>query len=122
MSARVTRARAKGGLPVLRGRRFTGSIIAAAAGTFNVESYAYEGVSSMSSTSPVSGLRASAQEVARPRPQMLRESFRDLSGTWGFAHDDADRGLAEGWSDGRALPREITVPYPPESPASGIGE
>ncbi|SDK91140.1 Glycosyl hydrolases family 2 [Glycomyces sambucus] len=76
----------------------------------------------MSSTSPVSGLRASAQEVARPRPQMLRESFRDLSGTWGFAHDDADLGLAEGWSDGRALPRGITVPYPPESPASGIGE
>ncbi|MEU5870953.1 glycoside hydrolase family 2 TIM barrel-domain containing protein [Glycomyces sp. NPDC047369] len=76
----------------------------------------------MNSQSPVPGLRASRQEVARPRPQLLRESFLDLSGEWGFAHDDADRGLAEGWCDGRALPRSITVPYPPESTASGVGE
>ena len=75
----------------------------------------------MSSQSPAFDIRASSQEVARPRPQMLRESFLDLSGTWGFAHDDQDRGLAERWSDGRALPQSITVPFPPESPASGIG-
>ncbi|PRY59803.1 glycoside hydrolase family 2 protein [Glycomyces artemisiae] len=76
----------------------------------------------MKNQSPVSGIRASRQEVARPRPQLLRESFLDLSGEWGFAHDDEDRGLAEGWCDGRALPRSITVPYPPESAASGVGE
>ncbi len=75
----------------------------------------------MSIQSPAFDIRASSQEVARPRPQMLRESFLDLSGTWGFAHDDQDRGLAERWSDGRALPQSITVPFPPESPASGIG-
>ncbi|MEU6249462.1 glycoside hydrolase family 2 TIM barrel-domain containing protein [Glycomyces sp. NPDC047010] len=76
----------------------------------------------MNSQSPVHGIRASRQEVARPRPQMLRESFLDLSGEWGFAHDDGDRGLAEGWCDGRALTRSITVPFPPESAASGISE
>jgi beta-galactosidase/beta-glucuronidase len=75
----------------------------------------------MNSHSPTFGLRASRQETARPRPQMLRESFLDLSGRWGFGHDDEDRGLAERWSDGRALPQVITVPFPPESPASGIG-
>ncbi|MCD0444953.1 hypothetical protein LO763_15145 [Glycomyces sp. A-F 0318] len=74
------------------------------------------------STQPTTfDIRASRQEVARPRPQLLRESFLDLSGQWGFAHDDGDRGLAERWSDGRALPRTITVPFPPESSASGVG-
>ncbi|RRR98148.1 glycoside hydrolase family 2 protein [Glycomyces terrestris] len=75
----------------------------------------------MSDRSPVFEVRAGRQRVARPRPQLLRESFLDLGGTWGFAHDDEDRGLTEHWFDGRALPRTITVPYPPESPASGIG-
>ncbi|WP_026923874.1 glycoside hydrolase family 2 protein [Glycomyces arizonensis] len=75
----------------------------------------------MNSQSPTFDIRASRQEVARPRPQMLRESFLDLSGQWGFAHDDDDRGLAQRWFDGRELPQAITVPFPPESPASGIG-
>lgn len=67
-------------------------------------------------------LRASALESARPRPQLVRESFLLLDGEWGFAHDDADRGLAERWFDGRALGGSILVPFPPESPASGVGE
>ncbi|SDE17298.1 glycoside hydrolase family 2 protein [Glycomyces harbinensis] len=75
----------------------------------------------MNSQSPTFDIRASRQEVARSRPQMLRESFLDLSGRWGFAHDDGDRGLAERWFDGRALPGTIIVPFPPESPASGVG-
>ncbi len=66
-------------------------------------------------------MRASRQKPARLRPQMLRGSFLDLSGEWGFAYDDEDQGLAEGWHDGRALPLSITVPFPPESAASGIG-
>jgi len=66
-------------------------------------------------------IRASRLETARPRPQLVRESFLDLDGEWGFAHDDSDVGLAEHWHDGRELPGRIRVPFPPESPASGIG-
>lgn len=66
--------------------------------------------------------RASALEEARPRPQLIRESFLELDGPWGFAHDDADGGVAEHWYDGRRFDREIVVPFPPESSASGIGD
>ncbi|GAC1396005.1 MAG: glycoside hydrolase family 2 TIM barrel-domain containing protein [Chloroflexota bacterium] len=62
-------------------------------------------------------------ETLHPRPQCARESWTDLRGPWGFAHDDGDRGIAEGWAE-RTEPfsRTIIVPFPPESPASGIGE
>lgn len=66
--------------------------------------------------------RASTLEPARPRPQLVRESFVLLDGEWGFAHDDADLGVAERWFDGRDLGGSILVPFPPESPASGVGE
>ncbi|GIH20786.1 glycoside hydrolase family 2 protein [Rugosimonospora africana] len=66
-------------------------------------------------------LRASRQEGDRLRPQLLRDSYRDLSGTWGFAHDDTSIGEREGWSDGRPLPSTIVVPFPPDSSASGVG-
>ncbi|UAJ81531.1 glycoside hydrolase family 2 [Leifsonia sp. ZF2019] len=61
-------------------------------------------------------------ETARPRPQLLRASFRGIDGDWGFGFDDDDRGLVDGWADGRALPRTITVPFPPESVDSGIND
>lgn len=59
-----------------------------------------------------------------PRPQLRREGWVDLCGRWGFAHDDADRGLAERWFDGAPdrFDREIVVPFPPEARASGIGD
>jgi len=66
-------------------------------------------------------LRASAQDGTRLRPQLLRDSYRDLSGRWGFAHDDAGVGEGAGWADGRPLPETIVVPFPPDSPASGVG-
>lgn len=69
-----------------------------------------------------SPLRASRLEPARPRPQLVRSSFLELGGTWGFAYDDADEGVARSWFDGRELGGAITVPFPPESPASGIGD
>src|SRR6478752_818568 len=68
------------------------------------------------------GLRASRMETARPRPQLVRSSFHGIDGEWGFGYDDADLGRAERWFDGRPLPRTITVPFPPESPDSGIHE
>jgi beta-galactosidase/beta-glucuronidase len=58
-----------------------------------------------------------------PRPQLRRERWVDLCGTWGFAYDDDRVGIAERWFE-RPEPfqREIRVPYPPESELSGIGE
>ncbi len=62
-------------------------------------------------------------ETTHPRPQFRRAAWTSLDGPWGFAYDDADRGLDEGWQ-GRAdvYARTITVPFPPESPASGVGD
>ncbi len=63
-----------------------------------------------------------------PRPQLVRERWTDLTGTWQFRHDDADVGVDEHWydlddpADRAVFDRDIHVPYPPESPASGIGE
>src|SRR5437868_2457883 len=56
-----------------------------------------------------------------PRPQLTRRDWVDLCGEWGFAYDDNDCGLDQKWanlSDG--FDRTIVVPFPPESPASGI--
>ncbi|MGP3534988.1 glycoside hydrolase family 2 protein [Microbacterium sp. RD1] len=53
-----------------------------------------------------------------PRPQLIRASWHDLSGAWDFARDDA----LEGRLGSVAFDRTIQVPFPPESPASGIHE
>ncbi|MGQ4515361.1 sugar-binding domain-containing protein [Streptomyces sp. DW26H14] len=62
--------------------------------------------------------------AGHPRPQLVRDpDWHDLSGPWQFAHDDADRGRSERWmAPGTTGPftATITVPYPPESAASGI--
>ena len=62
-------------------------------------------------------------ENGYPRPQLVRPAWVDLGGSWGFAYDDGDKGLQEGWFE-KSEPFRcvITVPYPPESPASGIGD
>lgn len=58
-----------------------------------------------------------------PRPQLTRAEWMDLCGTWQFAYDDADRGLDEGWAERNdVFQRAIVVPFPPESPASGIND
>jgi beta-galactosidase/beta-glucuronidase len=59
-----------------------------------------------------------------PRPLLRRPRWTDLGGPWGFAFDDADEGLARAWhrGDPAVFDRTVTVPYPPESPASGVGE
>ncbi|HEX8510629.1 MAG TPA: glycoside hydrolase family 2 TIM barrel-domain containing protein, partial [Propionibacteriaceae bacterium] len=65
----------------------------------------------------------SSEPEVHPRPQLTRPRWTDLSGEWQFAYDDADVGLDQGWC-GRAdaFDRVILVPFPPESPASGIGD
>lgn len=58
-----------------------------------------------------------------PRPRLVRAEWRSLDGEWEFATDPADLGLGDGWWRGTTpLPDRITVPFPPESPASGIGD
>ncbi|GAA4662044.1 glycoside hydrolase family 2 protein [Amycolatopsis dongchuanensis] len=65
---------------------------------------------------------AEPEEVC-PRPQLVRQDWITLCGPWGFAFDDGDRGLAEGWQHGAdAFDRTIVVPYPPESELSGVHE
>ncbi|MGW5197437.1 glycoside hydrolase family 2 protein [Streptomyces spiralis] len=67
----------------------------------------------------------SEQDGTYPRPILRRERWHSLDGVWEFGYDDADEGERAAWfTEGvtGAFDREITVPYPPEAPASGIGE
>ncbi|NTW41205.1 MAG: glycoside hydrolase family 2, partial [Cellulomonadaceae bacterium] len=73
-------------------------------------------------TSPPALPRASEQGGTYPRPQLLRAQWADLTGPWDFAFDDDDAGRAAGWQREGRFDRVITVPFPPESPASGIGD
>lgn len=58
-----------------------------------------------------------------PRPQLVRAGHVLLDGEWGYATDPDDLGLAAHWESApEAFARTITVPFPPESPASGVGE
>ena len=69
-------------------------------------------------------MRATEQDGSYPRPMMCRERWLSLDGTWEFAHDDADAGLGGRWFEVDAqasFDQRIEVPFPPESPASGIG-
>lgn len=70
-----------------------------------------------------SSFSASTQDGTYLRPQLVRPHWKDLSGKWGFEHDDDNVGLSNGWAKGSVdLKRTITVPYPPESALSGINE
>jgi beta-galactosidase/beta-glucuronidase len=64
---------------------------------------------------------------AHPRPQLTRDRWSDLSGEWQFSYDDSDVGLDrcwyQHWDESYGVSeRTITVPFPPESSASGIGD
>ncbi|RVX40518.1 glycosyl hydrolase family 2 [Nonomuraea polychroma] len=52
-----------------------------------------------------------------PRPQLVRDRWRSLNGTWQFAPAKG----GEAAPIGRDLPERIVVPYPVESQLSGIG-
>lgn len=61
---------------------------------------------------------AATQDGTYPRPQLLRANWADLAGPWDFAWDDSlELTLSEVEYDHR-----IEVPFPPESPASGLGD
>src|SRR4051812_4047183 len=55
-----------------------------------------------------------------PRPLMEREQWMTLDGTWKFFYDDER--LYTHPTQIKDWPRKITVPFPPESKASGIGD
>src|ERR1700712_5610596 len=60
-----------------------------------------------------------------PRPMMVRPRWVELDGSWEFAADDRDAGLSARWFSAAGadrFTRTIQVPYPPESPASWIGD
>lgn len=61
--------------------------------------------------------------ASSPNPQFSRLNWVDLCGEWRFAFDYEDSGARERWfASVDRLDRTITVPYPPESPLSGIGD
>ncbi len=58
-----------------------------------------------------------------PTPQFARPSWYDLTGEWRFAFDSDDIGRDRHWeADAHPFDQTITVPFPPESSASGIGD
>lgn len=57
-----------------------------------------------------------------PRPQMVRPSWLNLNGPWGFAFDPGRSGAQRGLPSADRLTGEILVPYCPESPLSGLGD
>jgi beta-galactosidase/beta-glucuronidase len=65
---------------------------------------------------------ASDGDGSYPRPQMVRSSWSDLSGRWGFGFDDENRGIRERWQLKPDLEDSIIVPFPPESPASEVND
>lgn len=61
---------------------------------------------------------ASQQDGTYPRPQLIRSRWIELGGEWdfGFGDDPVEAASCA------LFDRVITVPYPPESSASGIGD
>lgn len=57
-----------------------------------------------------------------PRPDFIRENWRDLNGIWKFAFDDCDTGYERGCHLGNDMDREILVPFCYQSKKSGIGD
>jgi beta-galactosidase/beta-glucuronidase len=62
-------------------------------------------------------------QETHPRPQLTRDRWTDLCGPWQFAYDDENVGLRSGWvTRTEVFDRTIQAPFPPESPASGVGD
>jgi beta-galactosidase/beta-glucuronidase len=58
-----------------------------------------------------------------PRPQFIRNSeWVNLNGEWEFEFDDENKGIEEGWFDGRPLNKKIIVPFAYQTELSGIND
>ena len=56
-----------------------------------------------------------------PRPQLVREGWKCLDGTWGFCFDPDNKGETQGYAHGFEKEYDILVPFAYQSRASGIG-
>ena len=66
---------------------------------------------------------SSGSEVARsehPRPDWKRDKWMNLNGVWDFEFDPNKVGEDEKWFESKDYELKINVPFPWESPASGI--
>ena len=59
-------------------------------------------------------------EPSYPRPQLQRDNWMSLNGTWKFTYDDEGRSIRPG--DIAAWTHTIEVPFAPEAARSGIGD
>ena len=58
-----------------------------------------------------------------PRPQMVRENWKNLNGKWRFAFDDEDTGIKNKWhKNTSAYTKVIEVPFVYQCSLSGIGD
>ncbi|PZE20052.1 glycoside hydrolase family 2 protein [Paenibacillus xerothermodurans] len=58
-----------------------------------------------------------------PRPQLVREDWQHLNGTWQFDFDDDDKGAFDKWfAPTRSLSSTIEVPFAYQTPLSGIND
>ncbi len=66
---------------------------------------------------------SSIPKPEHPRPDFQRDLWLNLNGWWDFAYDPQDRGEKEQWyqSGRETFDKRILVPFPWESPASGLG-
>lgn len=57
-----------------------------------------------------------------PRPDFVREEMMNLNGPWQIGFDDSEEPLTLGHLKKELAERPVTVPFPYQSPASGIGD
>ncbi|MCI2049272.1 MAG: glycoside hydrolase family 2 [Lachnospiraceae bacterium] len=55
-----------------------------------------------------------------PRPQMVRDNWKNLNGDWEFSFDDEDVGIRDKWYENFPSARHICVPFASETELSGI--
>ena len=55
-----------------------------------------------------------------PRPQFVRAQWLNLNGKWTYTFDFGDSGVERGFAGSTGFEGEITVPFCPESPLSGV--
>ncbi|GMA85931.1 hypothetical protein GCM10025868_11810 [Angustibacter aerolatus] len=62
-------------------------------------------------------------DASTPARRLTRPEWQDLCGEWDLAFDDTGEGVAQQWQRrDDVFDRTIVVPFPFESPASGIGD
>lgn len=66
-------------------------------------------------------MEGKSARLEHPKPQMKRECWQNLNGTWDFAFDFGSSGVERKFYERKGLDQKIQVPFCPESKLSGIG-